>query len=141
MSAYLIAHVGHTGRHNEHICWWKPDSRGYTICVDKAGVYGEEEAARICDDGTCVAVPPEHAQAVARSHPYFRRSNGTLSPLYDGSNHRPVPNSKEAWTRILDHARPRSRRALKPTPIGVKARAIYLDGIAMQTGETKGGAQ
>lgn len=44
MSDLLIAHIGHTLREHEHITWWKPDSRGYTICIDKAGRYGEVEA-------------------------------------------------------------------------------------------------
>jgi hypothetical protein len=30
-SEYLIAHIGHTTKSHEHITWWKPDSRGYTV--------------------------------------------------------------------------------------------------------------
>ena len=27
---YLIAHVGHTHKWDEHICWWKPDSKAWS---------------------------------------------------------------------------------------------------------------
>lgn len=84
MTDYLIAHVGHTQKHDEHICWWKPDSCGYTVCVDKAGRYSEQEARSICASSDCMAVPFEPASALARSTPYYRRQDGTINKLYDG---------------------------------------------------------
>lgn len=126
MSRYLIAHIGHTGR-ADHIVWWKPDSRGYTICINKAGEYSEEEAKGILSSGLCMAVTREVAEKFARSHPYYRRSSGDLAPLYDGQNHRPVPNSREAWAHIKLNTLPLPQKAEKPTPISInKARAIYL---------------
>lgn len=127
MSNYLIAHVGHTGKSDEHICWWKPDSRGYTICIDKAGRYGESEARGICARSDCIAVPLEAAEKIARSTPYYRLSDGTLGKLYDGGPHRPVENNSKAWSAIKLAALLIGSYA-KPTPITLsKARAIYLD--------------
>lgn len=31
----------------EHGAWWRPDSRGYTICRAEAGVYSRREATEI----------------------------------------------------------------------------------------------
>jgi hypothetical protein len=85
MSQYLIAHIGHTTKSCEHITWWKPDSRGYTVCIDKAGLYEETQARRICESsGICIAMPLADAKKLARSTPYYRRSNGELARLYDG---------------------------------------------------------
>ena len=124
---YLIAHVGHTKKHDEHICWWRPESRGYTICVDKAGRYTEAEARSICTASECIAVPVDAAVGIARTTPYFRRPDGTLGGLYDGGPHRPVENSSKAWTAIKLAALVIGRYA-KPTPITPsKARAIYLE--------------
>lgn len=132
MSEYLVAHIGHTGKHCEHVTWWKPDSRGYTICIDKAGRYSAAEAASICNvnHSECIAVPVESVAPLARSTPYYRRSNGTVAKLYDGGPHRPVPNSRECWTALVAcRTYPVAFKHAKPTPIGAKARAIYLDEI------------
>ena len=129
MSDYLIAHIGHTSNWCEHITWWKPDSRGYTICVDKAGRYGADEAAGICNHGLCIAVRVEDVEPLAKTTPYYRVSNGTLAKLYDGGPHRPVENSRANWS-LLMKARGFPAQTVKterPTPIGAKARAIYID--------------
>lgn len=126
MSLYLIAHIGHTTKSSEHICWWKPDSCGYTICIDKAGLYSQEEASSICVSGLCIAVTKQVAQDLSRGTPYFRRSNGELERLYDGGEHTVVPNTKEAWRTLLAWRLTTNQKTEKPTPIGAKARAIYL---------------
>jgi hypothetical protein len=125
----LIAHVGHTHREHEHITWWKPDSRGYTICIEKAGAYAEDEAQRICRlDFRLVAVPKHVAEHVCVSTPYYRRSNGTLAKLYDGPSHRPVPNTADAWKHLIEGRMSWCAKPDKPTPIGAKkSRAIYID--------------
>lgn len=128
MNEYLIAHIGHTIRDHEHITWWRPDSRGYTICTQKAGVYTEQEARRICEPsgGVCIAVPKDATAILARTTPYFRRADGSLQKLYDGDQHSPVANSREAW-RELSIAKLDTGRMDKPTPMPPsKARAIYL---------------
>lgn len=103
MADYLIAHIGHTHRGCEHITWWKPNSVGYTICIDKAGRYSEDEARDICRYGSCIAVPAELVEPMARSTPYYRLSDGTLGKLYDGGPHRPVANHRAAWDLLLLH--------------------------------------
>ncbi len=125
---YLIAHVEHTHKEHEHVTWWKPDSRGYTICIDKAGRYSEEEARDICRHGSCIAVPEQLAESLALSTPYYRRSDGRLNKLYDGDNHRPVPNALTAWKPLLAGRLSEFAHPSKPKPISAtKARAIYLD--------------
>ena len=129
---YLIAHIGHTHKEHEHVTWWKPDSCGYTICIDKAGLYSEDEARRNCSNGSCIAVPRSVAEQFAKSTPYYRRSDRSLNKLYDGGPHRVVPNAREPWQYLLSGrlsgcAHPYA----PPTPISAKkARAIYLDAVA-----------
>lgn len=133
MAQYLIAHIGHTIKEHEHVTWWNQDSRGYTVCIDKAGLYDEAEARDICRYGSCIAVPKDVAEPDARSTPYFRRSDGTLNKLYDGGPHRVVPNSIEAWKRLLSGRLTGCGHPEKPTPISAKkARAIYIDIEAIQ---------
>lgn len=127
MAEYLIAHVGHTGKSSEHICWWRPESKGYTICTTKAGRYSAEKAREICTSSECIAVPAEAAEGLARTTPYYRQPNGTLAKLYDGGPHHPVENSRRAWTQLKADALVIGKYA-KATPIAPsRARAIYLE--------------
>lgn len=134
---YLIAHIGHTTKSHEHIQWWKPDSRGYTVCIDKAGLYSADEAASICNNshGVCIAVREADVKPLARTTPYYRLSNGTLGKLYDGDRHRPVPNSRGCWAALMACVVWPAGRTENPRPIGAKARAIYLDGATVAGGE------
>jgi hypothetical protein len=126
---YLIAHISHTNKTHEHVLWWKPESRGYTVCFDKSGRYTAEEAREICHNTENMAVLAEEIEPFVRTTPYYRRSDGTLGKLYDGGPHRPVPNSAEAWEFLIRaKAFPLPPvKVTKPTPIGAKARAIYID--------------
>ena len=127
---YLIAHIGHTIKSHEHVTWWKPESCGYTICIDKAGRYSEDEARSICQHGSCIAVRVQAAESLARSTPYFRRSDGKLAKLYDGGPHRPVENEAQAWRHLLSNRLLCSKTTERPTPMpSSKARAIYLDAV------------
>jgi hypothetical protein len=129
MSDYLIAHIGHTSRNHEHITWWKPDSRGYTICINKAGRYSESEAKKICTHSSCIAVNVVSVEPLAKTTPYYRRSDGSLNKLYDGGPHRPVPNKATEW-RILLNSRLVLGGVIKPTRITEsKSRAIYVDDL------------
>jgi hypothetical protein len=130
MTEYLIAHIGHTTKDHEHITWWKPDSKGYTICIDKAGRYGEAEARDICSYGGCLAVEVAKVEGLAKSTPYYRRGDGSLNKLYDGGPHRPVPNEAQAWRHLLNNRLICSKSIEKPTPKPQsKARAVYIDTI------------
>ena len=136
MNEYLIAHIGHTANHCEHVTWWKPDSCGYTVCINKAGLYSEAEAHRICQSGLCIAVRKQEVTPLARSTPYYRMSNGDLSKLYDGGPHAVVPNGRNEWKVLIGAAMNCGTKPDKPTPIGAKARAVYLPAeLAQQTGE------
>ena len=127
---YLIAHIGHTIKSHEHVCWWKPESCGYTICIDKAGRYSEEEARSICQYGGCIAVRVQAVEPLARTTPYFRQGSGKLAKLYDGGPHRPVPNEAQAWRHLLNNRMLCSKTTERPTPMpSSKARAVYLDGV------------
>lgn len=126
MSDYLIAHIGHSTKWSEHVCWWKAGSRGYTICIDKAGLYSEDEARDICRSGLCISVTKQVAQEISRSTPYHRSCRAELARLYDGGEHTVVPNSKEAWKVLLVQRLDTAAKPDRPTPIGAKARAIYL---------------
>lgn len=141
MSEYLIAHIGHTTKWCEHITWWNPDSKGYTICIDKAGRYSEDEARSICQWGLCIAVPATSVQPLARSTPYFRAPGGRLAKLYDGGPHRPVENEAQAWRHLLNARLLCSKTTEKPTPMPPsKMRAIYLDDSDAARAAEKGGA-
>ena len=131
MAEHLIAHIGHTIKSHEHVTWWKPDHRGYTICIDKAGRYTADEAEAICRCGSSIAVSVQDVEPLARSTPYYRRNNGTLGKLYDGDSHRPVPNSRGCWDALMARRLYPSAtiKTERPTPIGVKARAIYIDSV------------
>lgn len=125
MTQYLIAHIGHSASHQEHICWWKADSKGYTICIGKAGLYDEQEAIDICKYGGCIAVKKDGLNELAKSTPYYRRGDGSLGRLYDGGEHVVIPNGKAEWVWLMA-SRLHCGKTEKPTPIGAKARAIYL---------------
>ena len=127
---YLIAHIGHTLKSHEHVTWWKPDSCGYTICIDKAGRYSEDESRSICQYGSCIAVRVQAVEPMARSTPYFRRGDGKLAKLYDSGPHRPVENDAQAWRHLLSSRLLCSKLTERPTPMpSSKARAIYLDAV------------
>jgi hypothetical protein len=69
-------------------------------------------------------------EPLARSTPYYRLSNGTLSKLYDGGPHRPVENSVQAWRHLLGNRLLCRETTEKPTPMPpASARAIYLDEV------------
>jgi hypothetical protein len=126
MSQYLIAHIGHSTKWCEHITWWAPDSKGYRVSIEKAGLYSEAEAKSICQWGSCIAVKKEDAQPLSMPTPYYRRQDGRLDRMYDGGEHVVVPNTGQAWAHLMRH-RLDFGKTEKPTPISpAKARAAYL---------------
>jgi hypothetical protein len=132
MTGYLIAHIGHTTNCHQHITWWRPNNRGYTVVIDSAGRYSDADAADICKCGSCIAISEDLIKPVVRSTPYYRRHDGLLAPLYDLAGP-VVENSRASWAYILANAAFKAARGIdKPTPISApKARAIYLDGLVI----------
>lgn len=127
--SFLIAHIGHTTKHDEHITWWNPHGSGYTVCTTKAGRYSEDKARAICQYGNSIAVPFQVAESLTRGTPYYRRHDGTLATLYDGDLHRSVENTTENWKRLLGQRLVCGQVVpYKPTPMSRnKARSIYLE--------------
>jgi hypothetical protein len=112
------------------VTWWKPNSCGYTVCIDKAGRYSEDEARSICLYGGSIAVRVQAVEPLALSTPYYRRSDGKLAKLYDGGPHRPVRNDAQDWRHLLSNRLLCSKTTERPTPMPAsKARAIYLDEV------------
>lgn len=133
---YLIAHIGHTGKHCEHVTWWNPGRAGYTVCIDRAGKYSETEARELGRYGESIAVPVAVVESLARSIPYYRKLDGMLARLYDGGACRPVENSARVWKQLLGQRLVGRAEPRKPTPIPVvKTRAIYLDAPAAATAQ------
>lgn len=52
-------------RDRECLTWWQPARSGYSMMLDKAGIYSEEEAMRIADGRETLAIPVEAADALA----------------------------------------------------------------------------
>lgn len=132
MTRYLIAHIEHTLKSSEHITWWNPNSLGYTVCINKAGRYTEDEARSICRLGTCIAVPELFVELRACSTPYYRKPDATLAKMYDGDKHSVVPNTADVWKKLFAECLVCEREhPVKPTPMSARAsRVIYLDGVA-----------
>lgn len=127
---FLIAHIGHTCKSNEHITWWNPDCAGYTICTAKAGRYSEDKAKEISRYGHSMAVPLPVAEALTRGVPKYRKHDGTLANMYDGSLHKPVENTPENWKQLIAGRLDCGVVPHKPTPMPrSKSRAIYLDTV------------
>jgi hypothetical protein len=49
------------------VLWWRPDRRGYTSCLEKAGIYSKAEAESIARiRGTDVPYPKHEVDSLAR---------------------------------------------------------------------------
>jgi hypothetical protein len=124
VNKYIILHVGHTTKHHEHIQFWAPESKGYVVCIDKAGRYSEDEARRICKDSSeSIAVPDGCLDSIVRTTPYYAKNNGSLAKFYDGDYHRPIRNSKDDWKIILQQSGLIGK--CKPTP-SKAFRSVYI---------------
>jgi hypothetical protein len=53
-------YIQNKGNGGDLVLWWRPERRGYTVCIDQAGLYSQKEAEEIVRNR-----PPEdimHAQ-------------------------------------------------------------------------------
>lgn len=93
MTEFYVIAVCHTIRDHEYITLWRPDDRGYTPVIPRAGRYAEDHVRQHIDyyhNGDHVAVPCEviDAMGVYPKPGYFD---------YPGPA---VPNTKANWDAI-----------------------------------------
>ena len=67
------------------VLWWKPNSRGYTLELNEAGLYTKEQAESICKVRPPVerAIPREIAQAAAASKVHRRALEDAIKSCAD----------------------------------------------------------
>lgn len=121
---FYIASLKHTGKAHEHITWWGPNHCGYTpVLGEYAGLYRAEDAAKLNDGKSFIAVPAEAVRALMAPEPYYR-----VDPpgrFYDQRG--PVVlNSRANWNRLAEAASPANKP--KPEPFRGKRRSFALPG-------------
>jgi hypothetical protein len=102
---YVIA-VCHTNRSHEHITLWRPENKGYTPVIARAGKYARDLILTHLDyynTGDHIAVPTEFLDALAVP---------VRAGYYDHAGPA-VPNTKQSWKQIKD-------AIVFPTPWPVK---------------------
>lgn len=52
----VIRDIGYWIWSNEHGKWWRPDSNGYTDCLEEAGIYSHVETQQILT-GANIGIP------------------------------------------------------------------------------------
>lgn len=94
MSRYIVIAVCHTNRQHEYITLWRPDDRGYTPVVPRAGLYEREHVAEhlsYYNGGPHIAVPAHVVTALGVEPPH-----GFFD--YAGPA---VPNTRSSWDALV----------------------------------------
>lgn len=122
---YLIASVKHTTKDTPHIIWWRPDSRGYTPVIDRAGRYTAEEAAKLNDGIDVIAVKASVVGHFSRPTPYYKPA----CKYYDHEGP-VVQNIVQNWNglRISRLEEGRREEKFKCTPFRKKSTLVYGNG-------------
>jgi hypothetical protein len=107
----VIASLKHTNKRAEHITFWRPDHRGYTPILERAGHYDEAAAARLNDGLDCLAVPLEVARELTSPTPYYKP--GFKFYDFEGPV---VDNTRANWARLIAGSLPAGRETDKPKP-------------------------
>jgi hypothetical protein len=97
---FYIASLKHTNKHHEHITFYGPDSRGYTLVIGESiGKYTLQEAAKLNDGIDCLAIPVDDVHALLSPEPYYRHQSGAPHRVYDQRG--PVlDNTKDIWAML-----------------------------------------
>ncbi|RIJ84990.1 hypothetical protein RSP822_18150 [Ralstonia solanacearum] len=93
MEQFIVVSVHHTIRDHEHITLWRPDDRGYTPVVPRAGLYSREQVTAHLDyynNGDNVAVPVSVIEGL---------SVEVKKGFYDEGGPA-VPNTRKSWNAI-----------------------------------------
>jgi hypothetical protein len=96
---FYIASLKHTHKGHEHITWWGKNHCGYTPVVGAyVGEYALEEAAKLNDGQSYIAVPVAAARALLSPEPYFRPAKPQR--FYDQRGP-VVDNTRANWDRLI----------------------------------------
>lgn len=98
---YVIVSINHTQRHDEHICFWGKDWRGYTPVIGEyLGTYGIDDAQSL-NDGLCtMAVPRDSINALLSPEPYYKL--GEKACRWFDQRGPVVRNTKANWTALIE---------------------------------------
>jgi len=107
----VIASLKHTRKDHEHIVFWRPDHRGYTPVLDRAGLYSEIDSADLNDGVDCIAIPMSAAVAVAVPTPFFKPER----QFYDEAGC-VVENTRANWNALVKASIEAGRQTEKPKP-------------------------
>lgn len=70
MTEYYILCLKELGAYRQVLLWWRPNNRGYTISLDKAGRYTEEEVQAhplyYSNGESTLAIPCDEADRLAQ---------------------------------------------------------------------------
>lgn len=110
MQMFYIASLKHTHRYHEHITFWGPDHRGYVLVIrdDHTGEYTLEQARKLNDGESYIAVPVEAVKALVSPEPYFRTSAGRAARFYDTPGP-VVDNTRQNWSLLTAASLPEGR--------------------------------
>ena len=108
---YYIASLKHTSKFDEHICFWGPNHCGYTPVVgERIGEYTLEEAQKLNNGDSCVAVPVDSVKPLLSPEPYWRPG----ARFYDQRGP-VVQNTRKQWLALIA-ASLEAGRHQKPKP-------------------------
>lgn len=110
MPMNIILSIKHTIRDDEHIRFWRPNERGYTPVLERAGHYSDEVAARWNDGLDCLAVPFDAVVKLATPTPYYKPG----AQFYDEPGP-VVDNTRANWNKLISASLAAGRR-YKPKP-------------------------
>ena len=122
---YYIASLKHTNKGHEHITFWGPLHRSYTVVIgDCIGNYDEAEAATLNDGFDCLAVPVALVERLQSPEPYYKpgaRFYDQRGPVVD--------NTRSKWNSLIAGSFQAGRTYKpKPEPFRGKRRAIFTEG-------------